>query len=223
MKRVQWQWLLCLVLATTSSPSFAQQGQTIPLILNITRGGPATPGNVGYLTLAETHITAAAISIDRALLEGASLSAVHNHIRDVIRAIDPSSSESSPGTRTGLLHSVAAINASIAVARGLPAASANVKKQGQRVLEASDNVIEWSQHLLELAELATRTTSIEDAKEMIGRMRARLRDIHGGTDADGDGLITWRRGEAGLVQLREHVEFLAKAEGLMPGLFNPAD
>lgn len=222
MKHIYLGWLLCLIMAGTSSTGFAQQGQVLPLIMNITRGGPATPGNVGYLTLAETHLAEAAVSVDRALLEGASLSAVHDHIRDVIRAIDPSSSQSSQGAKTGLLHSVAATNANIAVARALPAASANVKNQGKRVIEASDNVIDWCQHLLEVGELATQTTSIEDAKEAAGRMRRLLRDIRDGRDADGNGRITWRRGEAGVAQLRKQVEFLAKAEGLNPGQFGPA-
>lgn len=227
VKHIYWRWLLCLTMAGTSSSGFAQQGQVLPLIMNITRGGPATPGNIGYLSLAEAHLAAAAISVDRALLEGASLSAVHSHIRDVIRAIDPSSSKSShgpmtEGAKTGLLHSVAATNANIAVARGLPAASANVKNQGKRVIEASDNVIDWCQHLLELGELATQTTSIEDAKEATGRMRRQLRDIRDGKDADANGRITWRKGEAGLAQLRKQVETLAKGEGLNPGQFGPA-
>lgn len=221
MKRVYWQLLLCVALLGVPAFGFAQQEQIVSLILNVTRGGPGTPGNVGYLTLAEAHINAAAVPVDRALLEGGPLSAVQRHIRDVIRAIDPSSGESSPGARAGLLHSVAAIGANIAVARELPGASTNLQNQGKRVIEASDNVIEWTQHLLELGELATRASTIDDAKEVAGRMRRQLRDIRDGKDADGDGQITWRKGEAGLAQLREHVEFLAKAEGLMPLEFNP--
>lgn len=200
----------------------AQQDQILPLILNITKGSPATPGNVGYLRLAEAEAATALEQVDLSLA-AEDLTSMQSHLRNLLTTIAPSNTQSGMQTRTGLIYATAAINANLSIAQQMEGASANLKTQAGRAIVASDNVIEWVQEVAAMTETALQSPSIETARKTMVPARAALHDVIYGTDADGDGKIGWHQGEGGLQQVREYVEYLAKGEGLTPGFFKPAD
>lgn len=200
----------------------AQQDQILALILNVTRGSPATPGSVGYLRLAEIEAASALENADLALA-AEDLDTMQAHMHEVLGAIDPRVGDKGGASRTGLIYAAAAINANLSIARQMEEASVNLKTQAGRAIVASDNVIEWSQKVAEATETALRSPSIETARKLMVPARLALNDIIYGDDADGDGKIGWHQGEGGLQQVREYVEYLAKGEGLTPGFFKPAE
>lgn len=215
---IRTKFLATCLLGLVPFTATAQQDQILPLILNVTRGSPATPGNVGFLRLAEVEAASALEQADLALA-AEDLEAMQSHMRRLLTAMDPKAGQSGTATRTGLIYAAAAINANLSIARAMEEASINLKTQADRAIVSSDNVIEWSQIVAETTETALQSSSIEVARKTMVPARLALNDIIYGKDADGDGKVGWQRGEGGLQQVREYVEYLAKGEGLTPGFF----
>ena len=214
--------LVCLLVLAPSVSARAQQEQIVRLILNITKGSPATPGNIGFLRLAEREAATALEQLDLALA-AEDFAALRSRTSDLLHVIDPSLEAEGPGTGTGLLYAVAAINANLTIASEMEGASANLKTQAQRAITASDNVIEWSQQVLDAAKLAQMVPSIVEARASLMSISRTLNNIIYGHDADKDGKIGWQLGEGGLPQVRKYVEYHAQGEGLTPGFFKPTD
>ena len=214
--------LLVCLLSVIPAATFAQQSQILPLILNVTKGSPATPGNVGFLRLAEIEAASASEQADKALA-AEDLETMRTHLRKLLTALDPRTEASESVSRTGLIYATAAINANLSIAQQMEEASVNLRTQAGRAIVASDNVIEWSQGLADTTRAALQFQSLEPAREMMASARGSLNHIIYGKDANGDGKIGWQKGEGGLQQVREYVEYLAKGEGLTPGFFKPAE
>ncbi|MDX1581286.1 MAG: hypothetical protein R3360_06660, partial [Alphaproteobacteria bacterium] len=153
--------------------ALAQKGQeqVVQMILNITRGSMATPGGIGYLAIARTRME--------------EIELAQEDTSQVAEALEPMGDTE----KMGLIRAVASISASVSVARENAAASANVKKQGQNVIDTADRVLETAQTL---QSLSISGTEADKRASLIGALGAELHTLEREVQrlASGEGLMT---------------------------------
>ncbi len=106
------------------------------------------------------------------------------------------------------------LSAHVNFAAGSDGASENVKLHAKHVSTSAENTVGWTKQIVTLGKHVQASTSAADAAaklRLIDKLVAQLGD---GTDANGDGKVTWVKGEGGLGQSQLHMGFMSKGEGL---------
>jgi hypothetical protein len=157
-----------------------------------------TPGGTGLLAAAEAEIAIAVQHAGFAVSKPGNLASIKTHTGHVLHTIAPKIETKGPGKGYGVKRAAAGVTKHIGFASSPAGASKNVKLHSTHVATSAINVLVWADEVIALA------------KKMLALTKA-MRD---GTDANGDGKITWVNGEGGLKDARKHMGFMAKGEGL---------
>lgn len=181
---------------------------------HVATGWMDTPDNAGLLTTAESEAGVALQHAGLALSKPSNLDSITLHTRHVMHAINPESQAGGPGGGYGLAKAASEANTHIGLAAGTGDASDAVKLHAAHVGASTKNVVSWSGEAMRLAEAVLAADDATAAAESAAAMRDLLEAIVNGTDANGDGRISWREGEGGLTQARVHLGLMMKAEGL---------
>jgi hypothetical protein len=136
------------------------------------------------------------------------------HVGHVVNAVDPTVEPAGPGLGYGLERAAAGVAQHVGFAAASEGASDNVKLHAEHVTTSAGNVVQWSDRIIILAAAVDQATSAEAAAPMVAEIETLTLAIRNGTDADGDGQVSWQAGEGGLAQTEQHMEFMRQGEGL---------
>lgn len=173
-----------------------------------------TPNQAGLLptTRAEAEIT-----IKHAGLAAQKLSDLDwmkMHTQHVIHAIDPEKIAKGPGLGYGVQKAAKGVAKHIELSAQSADASDNVKNHAVHVSMTANNTVERSTEILAHAESVLQATSASDAATHVKAMVELAQQLVEGVDANGDGKITWHKGEGGVAVAEKHMGAMTKAEGI---------
>ena len=205
---------LAAILATgAAAPQISAQSAAHRHIGHVADMWRDTPDQVGLLVAAQMEAEVAAQHAGLAA-ESGDLAGIQRHTTHVLHAIDPSTSERGPGNGYGLIKAASGAVQHIELAGGSDDASNAVKNHSTHVAASAQNVVTWAEAIVEKAALVASATDMEAAKALADEIAAMTQAILSGTDADGNGRVTWQEGEGGLEQAATHLRLMKEAEGL---------
>ncbi len=172
-----------------------------------------TPDNVGLLAAAQAEAEVAAQHAGLAT-GSEDLAGIQRHVTHVLHAIDPTTSERGPGNGYGLARAASGCAQHIGMAGGSDDASDAVKTHATHVGASCQNVAMWAESIAEKANEVAAATDMAAAQALAEEIAAMTQAIVDGTDADGNGRISWGEGEGGLAQAATHLRLMKEAEGL---------
>lgn len=172
-----------------------------------------TPDNVGLLPAAQLEAEVAAQHAGLAAAAG-DLAGIQRHTTHVLHAIDASTSERGPGKGYGLIAAASGCAQHIGMAGESDDASGAVKIHSTHVKTSCQNVVTWAESIAAKAAEIAAATDMAAAKALADEVAAMTQAILSGTDADGNGRISWSEGEGGLEQAATHLRLMKEAEGL---------
>ena len=172
-----------------------------------------TPDNIGLLPAAQAEAEVAAQHAGLAA-GSADLAGIQRHTTHVLHAIDASTAERGPGKGYGLIRAASGCVQHIGMAGESDDASGAVKTHSTHVQTSCRNVVTWAEAIKEKAAAIATATDLASAKEMAQEIGRLTKAILAGTDADGNGRVSWGEGEGGLDQAATHLRLMKEAEGL---------
>jgi len=173
-----------------------------------------TPESMGLLPAAQAEAAVAEQHAGLAMANPDDLAAIQRHMGHVAHALDPSATDGGPGKGYGLIKAAEGASAHIHLAAEAEGASDNVKGHATHVGTSADNAATWGRTALEKAQAAMATSDLSTAQELAGEVHHLTLAIAEGTDADGDGKVSWGEGEGGLAQASQHLGLMKKGEGM---------
>lgn len=178
-------------------------------------GWKDTPNGKGLLPTAIAEADIAAKHAGFAGKKSGDIGWMKTHIRHVLHAVDPSVEPKGPGLGYGTAKAAAGAKKHIDFAAGSPGASKNVKAHRTHVATSLDNstarvteIVKLCQEMLAANSPATAAAHVNKVKILVGQLLE-------GVDANGDGKISWKKGEGGLKEAAKHMGFMKKGEGMM--------
>ena len=206
--------LAAAVVIASAGPALAQQNMAHIHMGHVSDAWNDTPNGRGLLPTAVAEAEIAAQHAGFAASRPTDLDWMKMHVGHVAHAIDPSVEPSGPGLGYGVKAAAAGVAAHIGFAAEAGAASDNVKLHAPHVATSARNAVAWSDEVLVLADGVAGADEPGPAAEMVERIAFLAGAILDGTDADGDGTITWQDGEGGLAQASQHMGFMRAGEGM---------
>ena len=181
---------------------------------HILTGWQDTPDQAGLLPTAIAEADVAVQHAGFAASKPDDLDWMKLHTVHVVHAVDPTMEPAGPGLGYGLERAAGGVAQHAGFAAESEGASDNVKLHAEHVATSAGNVVRWSTQITELGAAAAAATSAEAAAPIVAEIETLTLAIRNGTDADGDGEVTWQAGEGGLAQAEQHMEFMRQGEGL---------
>ena len=181
--------------------------QSKEFLAHVTTKAKDTPGKVGLVAILEQEANIAAQHAGYAIADKKSAS-VKSHIPHVQNAIDPSIVKSGPGKGFGVLRAAREIMAEMTNAAKASDASEDLRMHSVHIITCAKNIAAWANEIE--GKSAKLLLSFSD-KEVLGggqEVADLAKWIVNGRDADGDGKITWKDGEGGLAQMKQHLGFI---------------
>lgn len=212
--------ILCgmAVVAAVLSPAVgleAQEGSPAHAhIGHVLDGFGATPDGEGLLPAARAEAEIAATHARLAAGDPTNLEGMRTHARHVLHAVDPGEADGGPGRGFGVRQAAEGIARHIELAAESEGASDNVRTHAAHVAAAARSVADRAREIVEVVGRIEDAYDYTEAGEHVRRLRTLVEDLETGTDADGDGQASWREGEGGLQHVEQHMQLMARGEGL---------
>jgi hypothetical protein len=173
-----------------------------------------TPDQAGLLPTAVAEADVAVQHAGFAASRPDDLDWMKVHVGHVVHAVDPTAAPAGPGLGYGVERAAAGVAQHAGFAAESEGSSDNVKLHAEHVAASAGNVVQWSERIIALGGAVDAATSAAAAAPMVAEIETLTLAIRNGTDADGDGQVTWQAGEGGLAQAEQHMEFMREGEGL---------
>ena len=173
-----------------------------------------TPANVGFLIAAITDANVAAIHAKLALPAAQSLAEMKLHAGHVLNALDPSIEPRGPASGYGVKKAVTGALQHLDFAVQGEGSTANIKTHAAHVSASLNNVLQWTDRAIAIAQQLQSAASAPDAAKLVAELVSLTTAITDGKDANNDGQVGWQNGEGGLQQAQTHMALLLKGEGL---------
>jgi hypothetical protein len=173
-----------------------------------------TPDQRGFLPTAQAEAEIAAQHAALANQRPDDLDWMKMHVVHVVNAIDPSVEPAGPGLGYGVRPAAEGMAKHIGLAAASDDASDNVKLHAEHVATSSENVVDWSAQIVELADEVDAAESATEAAPLVAKIETVAQAIQNGRDDNADGQVTWERNEGGLAQAAQHMQFMKTGEGL---------
>lgn len=173
-----------------------------------------TPDGMGFLATARAEAEIAAQHAALAAERTDDLAWMQMHAGHVINAVDPSVEAAGPGLGYGVKAAAEGAEKHIVFASEAEDASDNVKLHAGHVATSAGNVVTWSDMIVETAQRVRAADSAEEAAPLVMELQEMTQAVLNGLDADGDGEATWERGEGGIAQAEQHMQFMREGEGM---------
>ena len=202
--------------ATDSKPRTAAPGasEVRAYIGHIADAWRNTPNTMGLLPALEAEAEVAARSAAAAVQKPDDLEWIKARIRGVRHAIDATTEATGPGLGYGAVVAAREITGQVQAAARVEGASENVKVHAKHVATSARNIVTWSEEIVRLSDDVLATGSASRAAGWVKAIRGLTGQIRNGVDADGDGKITWVQGEGGIAEVKKHLGFLKRGEGI---------
>ena len=179
---------------------------------HVTMSWGDTPDNVGLLTILEEEAQIAAQHAGLAAQDLSDLSSMQTHTRHVRHAIDAASESGGPGKGYGIVKAAQGVSRHISLASNAGDASDNVKRHAEHVKSSAENVVKWGQEVMQLSEQVLSASAADQAAPSVQQIQELTQHIVNGTDADGDGRVSWQAGEGGVAQAKQHMDLMERGE-----------
>ncbi len=202
-----------LALAIAGGPA-AAQSDAHAHIGHVMTGWSDTPGGAGLLPTARSEAAVAVQHAGYAAGDTGDLGSMQAHTGHVLHAIDPGVEPQGPGAGYGLQKAAQGVVAHIGFAAKSADASDNVKLHAEHVGTAAGNVAAWSDEIIALDLAVKSAGDAGEAAPKVLEIKRLTERIAAGTDAGGDGSVSWKKGEGGLAQAEAHMGFMMAGEGL---------
>ncbi len=173
-----------------------------------------TPSERGLLPTAMKEALVAAAHANYAAKAKNDLGEMKMHAGHVRHAIDPTLEAGGPGMGYGLIKAADGAIEHITLASKSADASAMVKTHTVHVVSSLNNAVARSRLALVEAQAIYDATSASEAAPHAVEMAKLTKAGLMGIDANGDGKISWHKGEGGLKVADKHMGFMLDAEGL---------
>ena len=173
-----------------------------------------TPNQWGFLPTAVKEADIAAQHAGFAASKPGDLQYMQIHIKHVIHALDPSVIAQGPGHGYGVVKAASGAAKHIGLAAKSPGATKNVKLHTEHVWTSADNAVTWAKATTALSQKVLAASSAAEAAPMVKKIKAMADAIVAGVDANGDGKVSWKKGEGGLAVANKHMGFMMKGENL---------
>ena len=174
----------------------------------------ATPGGEGLLPTAEAEAAIALRHAGLAARDPTDIGPMKEHARHVLNAINPAESGSGPGLGFGVKAAAEGIIRHVELAAASDAASGNIRTHAGHVTAAARSVAQRADRIVELAGQIQPMSDYNRAYNLVLELRDLCEELTTGADISGDGAISFGEGEGGLEQARQHMELMARGEGL---------
>lgn len=206
---------LVLALFSTSGELPAQQGNAAHAhIGHVLDGFGATPNGDGLLPTARAEAEVAANHARLAASDPSNLQGMQIHARHVLHAVDPSQVDSGPGRGYGVSQAAEGIAQHIQLAAQAEGASDNVRTHATHVAAAARTVVQRSEEIVRVVEQIQDAYDYTEGAQHVERLQTLVGQLTTGADADGDGQVGWQEGEGGLQHVEQHIQLMARGEGL---------
>jgi len=183
-------------------------------VQHVNKSWTDTPGQKGLMETAIGEAEIAATHAGFAANKPDDLAWMKMHNKHVINAIDPGKEPKGPGMGYGVMKAGKGVIKHINLAAGSKDASDYLKMHAVHVATSAENAVKRSEQVLQLSENLQKTNSPKEAAKLSKEIVVLTQAILNGTDANGDGKITWQAGEGGLLESRKHLGFIVKDAGL---------
>lgn len=181
---------------------------------HVMTGWKDTPNGKGLLPTALGEAKIAAQHAGFAASKPGNLGWMKTHTRHVLHAVDPSVEAKGPGMGYGVMKGASGVILHIGFASKSPGASGNVAAHTVHVTASTENVVVWAKEIVILGERVLAANSAGEAAPLVARIVNLTGRLVNGHDDNGDGKITWKKGEGGLMEATKHMGFMAKGEGM---------
>ena len=169
------------------------------------------PDRVGLLEILEAETAVAVQHAELMASDPADLDSMKRHAAHVGHAIDPASQEKGPGKGYGLEKAAGWVEKKSVLMSRSEGVTDSMTTHSAHVRASAANVAGWAKMALAEIEKIAAAETAEVAAASASRVRELVSWIENGTDADGDGRVSWQEGEGGVAQVRQHLELLAGA------------
>jgi hypothetical protein len=181
---------------------------------HVLTGWQDTPDQMGLLPTAQAEAEVAAQHAGFAASRPDDLDWMKLHVVHILHAVDPSIEPQGPGLGYGLRPAAQGVAQHVRFAAESEDASDNVKLHATHVERSAGNVVVWSERIVALGQRARAASSAAEAAPLVVEIETLTQTILVGTDANGDGTISWEQNEGGLAQAAQHMQFMQEGEGM---------
>jgi Leucine-rich repeat (LRR) protein len=127
---------------------------------------------------------------------------------------DPRLKVDIPGSGYGLKKAVAGALQHVQLAAKSEGASDNVKAHAAHVTASLENVVQWTDRAIAIAQKVLVAKNVADGQPLVTELEDTTVHINNGFDANKDGRIGWETGEGGLEQALAHMRLMLRGEGM---------
>lgn len=173
-----------------------------------------TPSERGLLPTAFKESLVAAAHANYAVSAADNFDTMKVHAGHVRHAIDPTLEAGGPGLGYGLIKAAKGAIAHITFASESVGASEAVKTHTVHVVTSLNNAITRINLAMIEADAVIAAANAQEALPHAVALAKLTKAAFAGEDANGDGKITWEKGEGGLKVADKHMGFMLDAEGL---------
>ena len=195
-----------------SGTALAQQKASHLHMDHVLKSWNDTPEQQGLLETAQAEVAIAVQHIGFALSKPGDLENIKLHATHVINALDPTVIAKGPGMGYGVKKAAAGVAAHVGFAAGSEDASKNVTLHAVHVAASANNVVEWVDVAVALAQGVGKQSTAGNALAEAKKVQSVLTKIVDGFDENKDGSISWKKGEGGLAQDVQHMGFMVTGE-----------
>ena len=157
-----------------------------------------TPSNVGFLIAAISDGKVAAIHGDLAAKSASDLDAMKLHAAHVLNALDSSLEPKGPGSGYGVKKAASSAVQHLELAVQAEGVTANIKTNAAQVSTALNNVLQWTDQAVNMAQKIRQSTSASEAAALVHDLATLTKNIS----------------ERGLQQAKASMDLMMKGEGL---------
>jgi hypothetical protein len=179
---------------------------------HVMTGWKDTPGGKGLLVTAQAEAKIAQQHANFALAKPDNIKWMKTHTTHVLHAVDPSAMSKGPSLGYGVVKAAGGAAKHIQFAANSSDASKNVKLHATHVGASANNAVDRAKKIVALAKLIAENDSEFSVAAFVREMKNLTDEIIAGDDANGDGKVSWKKGEGGLAQAAKHMGFMMKAE-----------
>ncbi len=192
----------------------AMENEAHSHIGHVMTGWADTPEQWGFLPTAIAEAKIAAQHAGYAVSKPSDLEYMQTHIRHVIHALDPSVIAEGPGHGYGVVAASENAALHIGIAAESPGNTDNIKLHTEHVWASADNAATWAKLAVALSQEVLAVSSAADAAPKVKNIKAMSDALIAGIDADGDGTVTWKKGEGGLAVAEAHMGYMMQGENM---------
>ncbi len=211
MKKLGYGIAVALAVAL-SGTAFAQQKESHLHMDHVLKSWNDTPDKKGFLETSQAEAAIALQHIKLAVAKPGDLDNIKLHAAQAMHALDPSVIAKGPGLGYGVKKAAAGVVAHIGFAAKAGDASDNVKLHAVHVSASANNIVQWVDEAVALAQGVDKQSTAGSALTEAKKVRRVLDRIIEGLDANKDGTTSWQEGEGGLAQAEQHMGFMTQGE-----------